>query len=184
MDTHYFFALTLPDEIKTQLHSQFNPLKYSVPFKKWLHPADYHITMAFLGNASDAMREEALKLVQTELESEKKFELILDGIGIFGRQEQPRILWVDVKKNQALFDIQQKVYQACTEAGFSLDKKPFKPHITIARKYHSETAFSLQTASELMAFEQKKFLASQITLYQTHIGRSPSYEPIHSIILH
>jgi RNA 2',3'-cyclic 3'-phosphodiesterase len=183
MNTHFFFALTLPDEIKEGIHSGIESLKTAFPFKKWLHPADYHITMAFLGDAPEAMRKEAIKLVQTALENETAFELALDKIGAFGKKEQPRILWTGVRFEQRLFDVQAKVYQACLDAGFTLDPKPFKPHITMARKYMGESVFSLETASSYVAFNQKGFLASHITLYQTHIGAAPSYEPIFSIKL-
>ena len=184
MNTHFFFALTLPNELKEELHSRIENLKFSFPFKKWLHPADYHITMAFLGDASEPMRKEAISLVQTALENETAFELTLNVVGTFGKSEQPRILWADVAFEQRLFDVQTKVYLACLQAGFQLDSKPFKPHITLARKYIGEDVFSLEKASDMVAFEQRRFLASQITLYQTHIGEAPSYEPIVSIKLH
>jgi len=182
-NTHFFFALTLPDELKEELHIQLEKLKFSFTFKKWLHSADYHITMAFLGDASEPMRTKAMNLVQKALENKGAFELILDGIGTFGRPEQPRILWTGVEIEPRLFDVQEKVYQACLDAGFTLDSKPFKPHITLARKYEGEEAFSLEQASDLVVFEQKRFLAAQITLYQTHIGATPSYEPVFSIKL-
>ncbi|MFJ8264387.1 RNA 2',3'-cyclic phosphodiesterase [Peribacillus asahii] len=182
-NTHFFFALTLPDELKKELYGRIEQLKTAFPFKKWLHPADYHITMAFLGHASESMRNEAAARVKRTLEKEAAFPLILDEIGTFGRDDYPRILWAGVEFEQRLFDVQKKVYQACLETGFSLDPKPFKPHITLARKYNGEEAFSLQQASSLTGLESKSFLASAITLYQTHIGASPSYEPICSIQL-
>ena len=182
MKTHFFFALTLPDHVKEELDMRLEKLKLAFPFKKWLHYADYHITMAFLGDAPDLKRTEAMNLVKAALENETTFELSLDGIGIFGRPEQPRILWAGVELEQRLFDIQAKVYQACLNAGFKLDSKPFKPHITLARKFTGEF-FSFEKASELIAFEKMQFQASKITLYQTHIGASPSYEPIYSIQL-
>ena len=183
MNTHFFFALTLSDEIKKELHNRMEELKFTFSFKKWLHPADYHITMAFLGDASEAMRKEAMHLVQIGLENEAAFELTLDGLGTFGRPEQPRILWASVAFEQRLFEVQTKVYQACLDAGFTLDSKPFKPHITLARKYSGESDFSLEKVTDFRAFEQKHFQASRITLYQTHIGAVPSYEPIFSIKL-
>lgn len=183
MNTHFFFALTLPDEIKEELHAGIEKLKFAFPFKKWLHPADYHITMAFLGDTSEAMRKKAVKLVQAALENETAFELSLDTIGVFGRMEQPRILWAGVAFQQRLFKVQAKVYQACLDAGFTLDPKPFKPHITMARKYIGESDFSFEKAADFVAFKQKSFLASHITMYQTHIGAAPSYEPIFTIKL-
>ncbi|WP_407408602.1 RNA 2',3'-cyclic phosphodiesterase [Peribacillus sp.] len=183
MNTHFFFALVLPDDIKHHLHNQTNEVKSEFPFKKWLHPADYHITMAFLGNAEDTMKEEALEKIKRALANEQSFELKVEGIDVFGKKESPRILWAGVKQEERLTSIQKKIYASCVEAGFELDKKPFKPHITLARKFEGETPFSINEARQLAKPEAKAFQASQIALYQTHLGASPSYEPVYTINL-
>lgn len=183
MNPHFFFALTLPNELKEELNNGIEKIKCTFSFKKWLHPADYHITMAFLGDVSETKRQEAVTLIKKVLENESSFELILNEIGTFGRNERPRILWADVVFEKRLMDVQAKVYQACLDAGFMLDSKPFKPHITMARKYIGEELFSLEQARDLVAFEYRRFHVSQITLYQTHFGKEPSYEPIFSINL-
>ena len=183
MNTHFFFALVLPDDIKRHLHNQTDEVKSTFPFKKWLHQADYHITMAFLGNAADTMKEEALELVKLALADEHSFELEVDGLGVFGKKESPRILWAGVKQEERLFSIQKKIYESCIQAGFELDKKPFKPHITLARKFEGEPPFSINKLHQLVNPELKRFQASQIALYQTHLGASPSYEPVYTINL-
>ncbi|MGE7604618.1 RNA 2',3'-cyclic phosphodiesterase [Peribacillus sp. NPDC097675] len=183
MNTHFFFALVLPDSIKRHLHTQTDELKSTFPFKKWLHPADYHITMAFLGNAEATMKEEALELIKHSLANEQAFELDIDGIDVFGKKESPRILWAGVKQEERLNAIQKKIYESCKQAGFELDKKPFKPHITLARKFEGEPTFSINKVRQLVNPEEKRFQASQIALYQTHLGASPSYEPVYTINL-
>jgi 2'-5' RNA ligase len=108
----------------------------------------------------------------------------LDEIGTFGDRELPRILWTSVKREEQLYEIQKRVYTACLEAGFKLDKKPFKPHITLARKFNG-ILFSLENVQHTADIKQEsmKFTASAVTLYQTHLGESPSYEPVFSISL-
>ncbi|CAH0125501.1 RNA 2',3'-cyclic phosphodiesterase [Peribacillus sp. Bi96] len=181
MNTHFFFALVLPDDIKAYLYAVTEQLKSEFPFKKWLHPADYHITMAFLGNAPDSLKKDALERVERELADETSFELKLDGIGGFGKNESPRILWAGVQKQERLFTIQKKIYDSCVEAGFELDKKPFKPHITLARKYEGESPFSLEGVRQIANLEGEHFEAVQVALYQTHLGAFPSYEKIITI---
>ncbi|MFE4810252.1 RNA 2',3'-cyclic phosphodiesterase [Peribacillus simplex] len=183
MNTHFFFALVLPDDIKAYLNAVTEQLKQDFPFKKWLHSADYHITMAFLGNAPDTLKEDALGRVENELANEASFGLELGVIGGFGKSESPRILWAGVKQQERLFAIQRKVYNSCIEAGFELDKKPFKPHITLARKFEGDSPFSLESVRQVANLEDKHFEAVQVALYQTHLGASPSYEKIFTINL-
>ncbi|MEC2054787.1 RNA 2',3'-cyclic phosphodiesterase [Peribacillus psychrosaccharolyticus] len=180
---HFFFALTLPDEIKEELHLQCQELRKDFPFKKWLHRDDYHITLAFLGNASDTQRQEAVRLVENSLKNESSFNLTLAGTGIFGDKKSPRILWAGIEESDRLRTIQQKVYDACITAGFKLDKKPFTPHITLARKYTGEQ-FSLERLQQTADSKQTAdFAATKVSLYQTHLGASPSYESIETIYL-
>ncbi|MFP3512588.1 RNA 2',3'-cyclic phosphodiesterase [Peribacillus sp. SIMBA_075] len=183
MNTHFFFALVLPDDIKSYLNAVTEQLRSDFPFKKWLHPADYHITMAFLGNAPDPLKKDALERVESKLANEASFGLKLGDIGGFGKSESPRILWAGVNQQDRLFTIQRKIYNSCIEAGFELDKKPFKPHITLARKFEGESPFSLESVRRMANLEDKHFEADQVALYQTHLGASPSYEKIFTIPL-
>ena len=57
---HYFFALALPSEVKRDLHALSESIQKEFPFKKWVHPEDYHITLAFLGHAPEPMLNEAI----------------------------------------------------------------------------------------------------------------------------
>lgn len=50
---HYFFALLLPQDIKSYLQEKCEQIKMDFPFKRWVHHEDYHITLAFLGHASE-----------------------------------------------------------------------------------------------------------------------------------
>ncbi|MGG4265348.1 RNA 2',3'-cyclic phosphodiesterase [Peribacillus simplex] len=183
MNTHFFFALVLPDDIKAYLNAVTEQLKSDFPFKKWLHPADYHITMAFLGNAPDPLKKDALERVKSKLANEASFGLKLGDIGGFGKSQSPRILWAGVNRQERLFTIQSKIYNSCIEAGFELDKKPFKPHITLARKFEGESPFALESVRQIANLEDKDFEADQVALYQTHLGASPSYEKIFTIPL-
>ena len=93
MKTHFFFALVLPDEVNAYLHGVTEQIKPDYPFKKWLHQADYHITMAFLGDAHEPMRMDAIKRVKQALAGEPPFNLELSETGVFGKKDSPRILW-------------------------------------------------------------------------------------------
>ncbi|MDQ0220305.1 RNA 2',3'-cyclic phosphodiesterase [Peribacillus cavernae] len=179
-NTHFFFALTLPDETKEYIYEITEQIRTEFPFKKWLHKEDYHITLAFLGNAPDDLKKKSIQLVEEALSEEGSFPLTLFQIGTFGSKDFPKILWSGTAVQERLFEIQRNVYNACLEAGFSLDKKLFKPHITIARKYIGERPFSIEELQEKagLASRGHSFTASAVTLYQTHIGSSPSYEAI------
>lgn len=180
--SHLFFALALPEDVKAAIGEKSRMLERQLPFKKWLHPEDYHITLAFLGNAEESMLTKAVKLAETALSGEQAFSLKLTHAGVFGPAASPRILWLGTEPSPLLTMLREKVYNASLEAGFSLDKKPFKSHITLARKY-TGSDFTLDKLTGTADIYADPFMARTVTLYRTHMGQKPSYEPVHSISL-
>ncbi|WP_077619123.1 RNA 2',3'-cyclic phosphodiesterase [Bacillus sinesaloumensis] len=179
--THYFLALALPAETKELLYQWREMLQPRLPFKSWVHPEDLHITLAFLGGqASFSQLTEIKKRMPEIAKKQASFPLQLNGLGTFGRSDSPRILWAGVNESNSLMTLQQEVYQACVNLGFSLDKRPFSPHITIARKWLSEDSFPSVSLNEIVKPREDKsvFKAEHFVLYQTHLQRSPKYQPL------
>ena len=174
-DTHYFFALALPEEIKNFLHDQSKEMQTSMPFKKWVHPEDYHITLAFLGQSEQENLENAIHCLNTSISAFSPFPLELDHLGVFGNKESPRILWAGLKASAPLNELRKQVYACCLRAGFILDSKPFTPHITLARKWAENEPFSSQKLHTIIK-ENQLFTGNRVVLYQTHLDRIPKYE--------
>ncbi|WP_100331887.1 RNA 2',3'-cyclic phosphodiesterase [Bacillus xiapuensis] len=166
---HYFFALALPPESKKQLHQQF--LNLHLPFARLVHEQDLHLTLAFLGGAEEDQLSRACGYVAERLEGFGTFSLAVQSFGCFGRVDSPRIFWAGVKDSPRLMSLQQSVQEACGKAGFQLEARPFRPHITLARKWRGEEPFQLPAASPMM-----EFAAEKVVLYRTHLDRTPKYE--------
>ncbi|MED1203150.1 RNA 2',3'-cyclic phosphodiesterase [Heyndrickxia acidicola] len=173
--THYFFALALPEEIKQYLYEMTKEIRHSFPFKKWVHQEDYHITLAFLGRTEPEKLEDTLECLHSSLSAIASFPLELDHLGIFGKQEAPRILWAGVKESDSLNNLRNQVYNCCLKAGFILDSKPFAPHITLSRKWTEKEPFSSQKLHTIIK-EKQLFTGNRVVLYQTHLDRIPKYE--------
>lgn len=178
--THFFYAVRIPDELKNIMKERMEKLKELLPFSRWVHHEDLHITLAFLGGAPSEKLAQAKINVQEAIKDEKVFTLKMNHLGIFGAQDFPRIFWVDTEESNELKALRKKVFSACEKAGFQLETRPFRPHITLARKWAGAEAFqkeSLQVWKEIQP-EPLHFQASEVVLYQTHLERSPKYEAI------
>ncbi|WP_062354872.1 RNA 2',3'-cyclic phosphodiesterase [Bacillus kwashiorkori] len=177
MDLHYFFAVKLPDEAKEVINEWIQKKKSHFPFKNWVHPQDYHITLAFLGSCKKDRLDKLNVSMEKMLWKEESFSLTLNELGFFGSEKQPRVFWLDVLPSESLLQIQKKVYNHCIDSGFILDKKPFRPHITLARKWQGETPFN---KSNLVKIQQKSeklytFMIDSIVLYESHVKETPKY---------
>jgi RNA 2',3'-cyclic 3'-phosphodiesterase len=171
---HYFFALSLPQHIKEYLHDRCEQVKMDFPFKRWVHQEDYHITLAFLGHAPKDQLEKANMFIKEAINHLKGFELSLHQLGVFGRKEVPRILWAGVNESQELNGLRKTVYESCLQAGFHLDTKPFKPHITLARNWIGNDRFPIEKLKNVMK-EDFHFSAEKVVLYETHLDLTPKY---------
>ncbi|WP_338472037.1 RNA 2',3'-cyclic phosphodiesterase [Niallia sp. XMNu-256] len=176
---HYFWAVGLPLEIKQSISEAFNDLKSLFPFKRWVHKEDYHITLAFLGSAETSKRNATIDRIQESLETVNSFPLQIQGIDIFGNKKSPRVFWAAVNQEDRLHGLQQNVYQQCLQAGFKLETRSYHPHITLARNWIGPD-FSHELLQKYNPFRDQSlsFIVKEVVLYQTHLEKTPKYEPI------
>lgn len=180
MKKHYFLAVPIEEKHRAILQNWIHMNKSKLPFKSWVHPEDYHITLAFLGDIQPSSRlNELVKRVDETVKNCHQFEISLKGIDIFGKKDSPRIFWAGVENSSSLHHVQKLIVKASEEVGFQLDRKPFQPHITLARKWNSDEPF-IKSPGLDHVFDDKSSpsLVKSIHLYQTHLDRIPKYEAI------
>jgi 2'-5' RNA ligase len=96
----------------------------------WIDPDNYHITMRFAGDITDAQAcHFADALADIRFDS---FDIELNGLGSFGGNK-PRALWAAVKPSREL-DLLQKAHErAARLADLAPETRNFVPHVTLAR---------------------------------------------------
>jgi len=178
--THYFFAVRIPEETKRIMKAHIEKIMEDLHFSRWVHYLDLHITLAFLGTANPEKMAAAEINVKEVLRDAKALTLKITKLGIFGQEDSPRVLWADTEESTELIAIRKKVFSASEKAGFQLETRPFRPHITLARKWTGAPPFQrelLEVWNKLQP-EPLSFLASDVVLYQTHLNKTPKYEAI------
>ncbi|MFZ3589383.1 RNA 2',3'-cyclic phosphodiesterase [Bacillus sp. DJP31] len=179
-ETHYFLAVPIPQEIKLLYFEWIELVKEKLPFKTWVHPDDYHLTLAFLGDASFPKIQDVKNEMKRIVKEHDSFRLQVSGLGTFGSSESPRIFWSGVERQPLLEKLQRDVFQACQNVGFDLETRPFHPHMTLARRWIAESPFPFNELPELIHPKQEllSFKVNHVVLYQTHLDRSPKYLPL------
>lgn len=170
---HYFYALKLPNQVKGQLQDICTDVKMDLPFKSWVHHEDYHITLAFLGQASEEQLETSLLLVRESVTGFPSFPLSIAHLGVFGKKDSPRIFWAGLEEEAELFKLRELVFRACQKAGFKLETRPFHPHITLARKWKGDYLFQEESIKQSFSLQ---FDATEVVLYETQLEKIPKYE--------
>ncbi|MGO4890067.1 RNA 2',3'-cyclic phosphodiesterase [Anaerobacillus sp. MEB173] len=178
--THYFLALPLSVEVRQTVAHWTNELNQKLAFKSWVHPSDYHITLFFLGDAEFQVLQTLKRQLKAVVQYQAPFELQINQFGVFGNESSPRIFWAGLEENEHLKSFQKVVADICHEAGFRIEDRPYRPHITIARKWIGESAFPSQSVKEINVsrHEQVSWAVKEAVLYQTHLRRTPKYQPL------
>lgn len=129
-NTHrIFFALWPDDPLRQQLKQTLTPLRPNtkarhVPMHNW------HITLAFLGNVTEAIYECAQQ--QAGDITGPAFDLSLDQFGFWPR---PRVVWLGCSHlPEALGDLVSKMNNALQACEYSPESKNYTPHLTLLRK--------------------------------------------------
>lgn len=93
-------------------------------------PANWHVTLAFLGDTAPERRAAYEDAAGTVVG--RPFDLALDRFGYFHRA---RILWIGAGEvPPALAALHADLNAALAECGHEPDPRPFKAHVTLARK--------------------------------------------------
>jgi RNA 2',3'-cyclic 3'-phosphodiesterase len=184
MERHLFVALQLQADVKSTLDQMCQEIKKEHSFKTWVHPDDYHITLAFLGKAARDQLMILNPLLQETVQKYEAFALNINHFGFFGNKENPRIFWTGVEEQVKLYNLQKQVAFACRQGDFTLEKRSYSPHITLARKHLDSSALPVDSEKWWNIYGREiQFLAEKVVLYETHFEKQPKYQIVQSFSL-
>ncbi|GAA0136693.1 RNA 2',3'-cyclic phosphodiesterase [Paenibacillus sp. YSY-4.3] len=172
-----FVAVALPESVKNQLHAWCLERQKDWKFRKWVHPADYHITLQFLGDTPATQVQAILEGLREAASEVAPFRLEAVGIGAFGRPEQPRVLWSGIEGDiAALRALHSRVITANAKLGYVPEERPYAPHITLARKFSESEKLREPLGNKGLSFGD--WTNDTIMLYRTRVTVSPMYEVV------
>lgn len=122
-----FVAIAMPADVAEALDG----LLRGLPEARWTDFDDLHLTLHFIGEVDHATFYEAGELLAGI--SLPPFDLMLEGLGQFPPRGALRQLWLGVAANPALERLRRRIGHRLAEAGVTLERRKFVPHVTIAR---------------------------------------------------
>ncbi|MCL2438823.1 MAG: RNA 2',3'-cyclic phosphodiesterase [Coriobacteriia bacterium] len=129
-----FISINLDDEVRGDIAAVSDELRRRSAKGTFTLPENLHITLAFLGESDQSQLESAIE-VMNAVDCDA-FELRLEGIGRFRKHGGGRgdIWWAGVRKSEELLRLQKELTTELRLAGFDLEKRSYKPHVTIGRQ--------------------------------------------------
>jgi RNA 2',3'-cyclic 3'-phosphodiesterase len=158
-----FTGLELPDAVVGQLAL----MRGGVIGARWLEPADYHITLRFIGDI-DARAARDIDDTLSDIRRPRA-PVRFEGLSWFGG-DKPRAIVVKVKAELALMDLQAEQERRLRRIGIEPETRKYTPHVTLARlRGASQTAVAGHLALR-GALVADSFAAERFVLYSAREG--------------
>ena len=170
-----FVAIPMPEETMRELGESVARMRKRAGAEelRWSPPESWHVTLQFLGNV--AAEQYACLLERLRGVRASPVKIAPQKIGAFGHAG---ILHVEVKPTPELLELEKRVTTATSQCGFTREDRPYRPHITLARRRgrggRNGIASLAAKGGELKPFTG--FIADEFALYESFLGGAARYE--------
>lgn len=141
-----------------------------------------HLTLKFLGDVSAEMVPVIQEALQALCGPLFPFEVECRGVGAFPDAKEPRILWAGLDETSAevLELLQRALERDLEKVGVERERRPYKPHVTLARVKGSGSAGDIEDL--LRPFEDvsfgKSFIKDMVLFESTLQPEGPRYDVV------
>jgi len=167
-----FTGLDLPRDVVANLEELLRRLKPAAKIN-WSPPANLHITTKFIGEwPEDRLGE--LKSALAAISCAGVIPVRIRQIGFFPNARAPRNFWAGIEA-PGLPELAAATDKATAALGIAAEKRPFSPHLTLARiKPPAELSALHQAIARLTSLDFGEFPAASFFLYLSTLRLSGS----------
>lgn len=134
---------------------------------KTVDPEHVHMTLAFLGEISEPDVPAVVDTLSTNVDV-RSFAVEFQGLGVFPSRGAPRVLWLGVGRGGSeTIQVQREIAGRLERLGVTLDRRPFHPHLTLARWRTSRPADRHRVLSAGARGAVAWVNVDHVTLYQS-----------------
>ncbi|MCX5853665.1 MAG: RNA 2',3'-cyclic phosphodiesterase [Deltaproteobacteria bacterium] len=130
-----FLAIDVPPEVLSDISGIQAGLKKTLQGAiRWVRPGGMHLTLKFFGDVSENDIAVISRIAGEHVNGIGPFALHVQKLGVFPDINRPRVLWLGIYGDVgALVNFQKAMDQKLHGGGFAEEKRPFSPHLTLAR---------------------------------------------------
>ncbi|MEO8841791.1 MAG: RNA 2',3'-cyclic phosphodiesterase [Kofleriaceae bacterium] len=136
---------------------------------KWVAPANYHVTLKFLGwTRADLLEalDDRIAAAVAAAPAIGPFKFKTAKLGAFPSLDKSTVVWAGVEDPGAIAELAKRIEAAAVDLGFPAEPRPFHPHVTLGRVREtrllrevvlpmSEQMFSASNADHVILFESE-----------------------------
>ena len=169
-----FVAFEVPEAVRSDLSRAVGPIRERFPKARWVPTENQHVTVKFLGATYTRLLEWVTSTVGEVAASHATFETRVADLGAFPNARRARVLWAGIDDPGARSGAIAGALDEALSREFTVEKRPFTPHLTVAR---FDPPVGLDPAE--IGFESEPFVVDRVVLFRSHLRRpAPVYEPV------
>ncbi len=146
----------------------------------WVSMESIHLTLVFLGDTEEQRINIAGKVLETSCRHFGEFDIKVSGTGVFRNMKDPRVIWTGIENPEKLEILCRNIAGGLTDAGFTLENRPFNAHITLGRVKIIKNISSVTSLIE--KYRNTHFQdvhVSEVSLFESILKPAgPVYKPV------
>ena len=174
-----FLAIPLNTATLNLIESIQQQLAPDLPNVRWVRSINMHLTLHFFGDISEENLEKVAEIMVSIGSLFAPFSLALTEIGAHPSTDRARVVWIEVQSTR-LGELHHALQKQFHAAGFPIEHRPFRPHITIGR--------SRRRAGHILSHQLYKVARTmrveELILYESRLQPTGAeHQPRHTIRL-
>jgi 2'-5' RNA ligase len=163
-----FTAIEVPPDIAERLTA----LRGGLPRARWISPANYHLTLRFIGDVDNVAAEAAVEALSRV--DRAPFDLTLSGVEALGTRK-PTAIVARAAASPPLMELQAEHERLMQRIGLPPEGRKYTPHVTIARLHPRATQEAAEYLGLRGGFRAPPFRVDRFVLYSSRnsVGGGP-----------
>ena len=175
-----FVAIDLDDAARAAIGDEQNRLMRAFGRKdrslRWVRPEQMHLTLVFVGNVDDGRAASIVEAMEADIAA-PPFTIVFARLGVFPPYGAPSVLWLGVAAGvREAIAVQRAVAERLERLDVPRERRPYHPHLTLARWRTSKPSDRRKVAEADRADEAARVGVASVTLYRSSLSAAgPSY---------
>ena len=127
-----FVALQISPAVRESLAEFLATLRALSSQPRWVRAENLHVTLKFIGEVQPEKLGD-IRVALSAVHSDRSVTLDFRGVGFFPNEERARVFWAGVEASANLEQLADDIDSASEKLGVPPEKRPFSPHLTLAR---------------------------------------------------
>ena len=177
-----FVALEPPVHVVEHLDEFLDARRDVGDGPRWSPPAQWHVTLAFMGAAPERVVEDLVGRVGEVAGRTGPVPLTLAGGGCFPDVSRARVLFAGVAGGEALEPLARAVRSACAVVGAAPEGGPFRAHVTLGR--FGRPVDATRWVRVLETYAGPAWTADTVSVVASHLPRERGHRPRYEVLAH